>query len=125
MAKEKLPRRIKPLGQERPRKGALPVSTPPSSDRDPAKLLGPTERQDYEAAVLAGATSFVTVVRRKGRAHERADCTTLAEACVAAGSMGVEDSMIYAVNDAGRSVLVLAGGKRVRNEGKLFETAKH
>lgn len=78
-------------------------------------LLGPgTTREEFFAGVLQAAESF-TAIRHDGRdKRQRRDAKTLREACEAAAELGVERSLIYAVTAAGRSVLILAGGKAVR-----------
>lgn len=115
----KLPKRIKPLGQERPRKGALPVHDAVPAF-DPAKLLAPTTRVEYEAAVVAGAVSF-SASRFMGRGrYDSRPAATLAEAralalliAADAGDPSIGRILIYAINAAGRQVLVEAGGKPV------------
>jgi hypothetical protein len=47
--------------------------------------------------------------------YDNRPAATLREACEHAAVMGIERTMIYAINADGLSVLVIAGGKLVTN----------
>lgn len=84
-----------------------------AASRDAAKLLGHTEREDFFASVVAGAVEY-RLSRFLGRGqYDTRSAKTIEEAAATSLAMGVEGVMIYAVNAAGRSVLINAGGKPV------------
>jgi hypothetical protein len=88
-----------------------------AASSDAAKLLGHTEREEFEAAVLAGAVSF-SATRFMGRGrYDTREAPTLDGAREHAKAMGVDRVMIYAINAAGRQVLVEAGGRPIDNAG--------
>lgn len=112
MSGKRTRRLIRPLKQERAAAPApeAPASPPGLADR----LIGPTSREEYEAAVLANAVEF-TACRFLGAGHYATRrAATLAEARAHADELGRDRSLIYAINAAGRSVLVEAGGKPVK-----------
>lgn len=82
--------------------------------RDASKLLDRTEREDFFAAVVAGAVEYrCSKFLGRGRYDVRS-AASIEEAAKHSLAMGVEGVMIYAVNKAGRSVLINAGGKAVK-----------
>lgn len=80
---------------------------------DASRLLHQTKREDFWEAVVAGAVEYrCSKFLGRGR-YDTRTAKTIEEAAAHSLAMGVEGVLIYAVNAAGRSVLINAGGKAV------------
>jgi hypothetical protein len=81
-----------------------------------AKLLrGGVTRQEWERAVREGAVSYMASRFHGVGQYDNRPAASLYEACQHAADMGIERTLIYAINADGRHVLVIAGGKAVTN----------
>lgn len=81
----------------------------------PSQMINRTTPGEFNQAVIAEAVMF-SATRSLGRGqHQTEYGSTLDEARAHAQRMGVERTLIYAINAAGRQALVEAGGKLVDN----------
>lgn len=126
--KYRTPVRMRREEKLKPPKKMTPVEAQESFHRDSiainpggyGSLISGTDRRKYEDAVIAEAVKF-TATRFMGRGrYDTREASSLPEAEVKAkeiandaGDKDVGRVMIYAINKAGRQVLVMAGGKMV------------
>lgn len=90
---------------------------PPSTDAPDSQLLrSGVTRQEWEQSVREGAVSYIAARFLGVGVYDSRSAASLREACEHARVMGIERTLIYAVNARGNSVLVIAGGKIVKDQ---------
>lgn len=91
-----------------------PDALPRVEGFSPSSLINRTTLSEFNEAVAEEAVSY-TASKFLGRGkYDTRPAKTLAAARRHAKAMGVEQTMIYAINKEGRQVLIEAGGKKIK-----------